>query len=125
MLSGQFWPPPQQPWAPNGPTPQAWTPPPQLSSGGSRNSWSGRKRALIAGVIAVALIGGYLVVATLAYTFPFTMSRPAAASPAVQARPPRAALTWPAALPAQVRCGDEFQDASRRHVLLVDPHAEG
>ncbi len=23
------------------------------------------------------------------------------------------------------RCGNEFQDASRRQVLLVDPHAEG
>ena len=38
--------------------------------------------------------------------------------------PPRATLTSPAALPAQVRGGDEFQDASRRQVLLVDPHAE-
>ena len=28
-------------------------------------------------------------------------------------------------LPARVRCGNEFQDASRRQVLLVDPHAEG
>jgi len=26
---------------------------------------------------------------------------------------------------ALVRCGNEFQDASRRQVLLVDPHAEG
>ena len=25
----------------------------------------------------------------------------------------------------RVRCGDEFQDASRGQVLLVDPHAEG
>ena len=24
-----------------------------------------------------------------------------------------------------VRCGNEFQDASWRQVLLVDPHAEG
>jgi hypothetical protein len=26
---------------------------------------------------------------------------------------------------ARVRCGNEFQDATRGHVLLVDPHAEG
>ena len=26
---------------------------------------------------------------------------------------------------ARVRCGDEFQDASWRQVLLVDPYAEG
>jgi uncharacterized protein YebE (UPF0316 family) len=26
---------------------------------------------------------------------------------------------------ARVRCGDEFEDASRGQVLLVDPHAEG
>ena len=31
----------------------------------------------------------------------------------------------PLAAVARVRCGHEFQDASRGHVLLVDPHAEG
>jgi hypothetical protein len=103
---GQFWPPPQQPWAPNGPTPQSWPPagappgqswpPPQPSSGGPRNSWSGRKRALIAGVTAVALIGGYLIAATFAHTFPFAKSRPAAASPAVHSPRPTPKPTHPA-----------------------------
>ena len=32
----------------------------------------------------------------------------------------------PEVLPSgRAACGDEFQDASRRHVLFVDPHAEG
>ena len=106
----QFWQPalPQQPWAPAGQAPQTWPPagappqswppagqppgqswpPPQLSSGGPGTSWSGRKRGLIAAVTAVALLGGYLIAATIAGTFPFTKSRPvAASSPAHSARP--------------------------------------
>jgi len=103
---GQFWPPPQQPWTPNGATPQSWPPagpppgqswpPPQPSSGGPRNSWSGRKRALIAGAAAAALIGGYLIAATFAHTFPFTKSRPAAASAAVHSPRPTPKPTHPA-----------------------------
>ena len=102
---GQFWP-PQQPWTPNGATPQSWPPagpppgqswpPPQPSSGGPRNSWSGRKRALIAGAAAAALIGGYLIAATFAHTFPFTKSRPAAASAAVHSPRPTPKPTHPA-----------------------------
>src|SRR5262249_50446343 len=60
MLTGQSRP-PQQPWAPNGPTPQSrppagaplgqpW-PPPEPSSGRTGNAWSGRKLGLIAGII--------------------------------------------------------------------------
>jgi hypothetical protein len=79
---GQFWQPPQ-PWAPAGQAPQSWP-----SSGGPRTSWSGRKRGLVAAVTAVALLGGYLIAATVAHTFPFTKSRPAAeSSPAHPARP--------------------------------------
>ena len=107
---GQFWqaPLPQQPWAPAGQVPQSWPPagappqswppagpppgqswpPPQLSPGAHGNSWPGRKRALIAGVTAVALIGGYLIAATVAHTFPFTKSRPAAAHSARPAPKP-------------------------------------
>jgi hypothetical protein len=80
--------------APPGPAPQRppgqfWRQPqPQPSSGGPGNSWSGRKRGLIAAVSAVALLGGYLIAATVAHTFPFTTSRPvAASSPAHPARP--------------------------------------
>jgi hypothetical protein len=84
---GQFWQPPQS-WPPAGPPPgQSW-PPPQLSSGAPGNSWPGRKRALIAGVTAVALIGGYLIAATVAHTFPFTKSRPVAAHSARPAPKP-------------------------------------
>jgi len=80
---GQFWPPTGQPPGPSWPQPQ-----PQPSSGGPGNSWSGRKRGLIAAVSAVALLGGYLIAATVAHTFPFTTSRPvAASSPAHPARP--------------------------------------
>ena len=87
----QTWPPagaPPQSWPPAGQPPgQSW-PPPQLSSGGPGTSWSGRKRGLIAAVTAVALLGGYLIAATIAGTFPFTKSRPvAASSPAHSARP--------------------------------------
>ena len=86
----QFWQPapPPQSWPPAGQPPgQSW-PPPQLSSGGPGTSWSGRKRGLIAAVTAVALLGGYLIAATIAGTFPFTTSRPvAASSPAHSARP--------------------------------------
>src|SRR6266704_2875425 len=93
---GQFWQPslPPQPWVSAGPAPQSWPPagappqswppagpppgqswpPPQPSSGGPKSSWSGRKRGLIAGVTAAALIGGYLIAATFAHTFPFTKS---------------------------------------------------
>ncbi len=107
---GQFWQPPlpPQPWAPAGPASQSWPPagappqswppagpppgqswpPPQLSPGAPGNSWPGRKRALIAGVTAVALIGGYLIAATVAHTFPFTKSRPAAAHSARPAPKP-------------------------------------
>jgi hypothetical protein len=107
---GQFWqaPLPQQPWAPAGQAPQSWPPagappqawpsagpppgqswpPPQPSPGGPGNSWSGRKRGLIAAVTAVALIGGYLIAATVAHTFPFTKSRPAAAHSARPAPKP-------------------------------------
>jgi hypothetical protein len=107
---GQFWQPPlpPQPWAPAGPASQSWPPagappqswppagpppgqswpPPQLSSGAPGNSWPGRKRGLIAGVTAVALIGGYLIAATVAHTFPFTKSRPAAAHSARPAPKP-------------------------------------
>jgi len=97
---GQFWPPalPPQFWPPAGAPPQSWPPagqppgqtwpPPQPSSGGPGNSWSGRKRGLIAAVSAVALLGGYLIAATVAHTFPFTTSRPvAASSPAHPAQP--------------------------------------
>ena len=84
---GQFWQPPQS-WPPAGPPPgQSW-PPPQLSSGAPGNSWPGRKRGLIAGVTAVALIGGYLIAATVAHTFPFTKSRPVAAHSARPAPKP-------------------------------------
>ena len=109
---GQFWQPPpspsQQSWAPAGPAAQSWPPagappqswppagpppgqswpPPQPSSGGPGNSWSGRKRGLIAGVTVVALVGGYLIAATVAHTFPFTKSRPAAASSRVHSPRP-------------------------------------
>src|SRR6266566_1658483 len=103
---GQFWQPalPQQPWAAGGPSPQSWPPagpppqswpppgqswpPPQPSSGGPGNPWSGRKRGLIAGVTAVALIGGYLIAATVAHTFPFTKSRLVAASSRVHSPGP-------------------------------------
>jgi hypothetical protein len=107
---GQFWPPavPPQSWPPAGQAPQSWPPagalprswppagqppgqswpPPQLSSGGPRTSWSGRKRGLIAAVTAVALLGGYLIAATVAHTFPFTKPRLAAeSSEAHSARP--------------------------------------
>ena len=78
---GQFWPPAGQPPGPSWPQPQP-------SSGGPGHSWSGRKRGLIAAVSAVALLGGYLIAATLAHAFPFTTSRPvAASSPAHPARP--------------------------------------
>jgi hypothetical protein len=102
---GQFWPPPQQAWVPNGATPQSWPPagappgqswpPPQLSSGGPRNSWSGGKRGLIAAATAVVLIGGYLIAATFAHTFPFATSRPAAASSAVRSARPTPKPTLP------------------------------
>jgi hypothetical protein len=93
---GQFWQPapPPQSWPPTGVPPQSWPPagqswpPPQPSPGGPGTSWSGRKRGLIAAVTAVALLGGYLIAATIAGTFPFTKSRPvAAAFPAHSARP--------------------------------------
>ena len=93
---GQFWPPalPPQSWPPAGQPPgPSWPQPqpqpqPQPSSGGPGNSWSGRKRGLIAAVSAVALLGGYLIAATVAHTFPFTTSRPvAASSPAHPAQP--------------------------------------
>ena len=87
----QSWPPagaPPQSWPPAGPPPgQSW-PPPQPSSGGPKNPGSGRKRGLIAAATAVTLIGGYLIAATFAHTFPFAKSRPvAASSPAHSARP--------------------------------------
>jgi hypothetical protein len=72
-----------QSWPPAGPSPGPSWPPPQPSSGRPRNRWPGRKRGLIAGIIAVALIGGYLIAAAFAHTFPFTKSGPAAASSAV------------------------------------------
>ena len=91
---GQFWPPalPPQSWPPAGQPPgPSWPQPqpqPQPSSGGPGNSWSGRKRGLIAAVSAVALLGGYLIAAMVAHTFPFTTSRPvAASSPAHPAQP--------------------------------------
>jgi hypothetical protein len=117
---GQFWQPslPQQPWAPAGPAAQSWPPagappqswppagpppgqswpPPQPSSGVPRNSWSGRKRGLVAAATAVALLGGYLVAATFAHTFPFTKSkgRPAAASSRVHSPRPAPRPTQPA-----------------------------
>src|SRR6266498_2329332 len=40
-------------------------------------------------------------------------------------RPETPRPAWTAYLLARGRCGDEFQDASRRQVLLVDPDAEG
>ena len=84
-LPPQSWPPAGQPPGPSWPQPQ---PQPQPSSGGPGNSWSGRKRGLIAAVSAVALLGGYLIAATVAHTFPFTTSRPvAASSPAHPAQP--------------------------------------
>jgi hypothetical protein len=114
---GQFWQPPipPQPWTPAGPAakswppaglpPQSWPPagpapgqswpPPQPSSGGPGNSWSGRKRGLIAGVTAVALIGGYLIAATGAHTFPFTKSRLVAASSRVHSPAPAPKPTHP------------------------------
>ena len=96
--AAQSWPPaglPPQSWPPAGPPPgQSW-PPPQPSSGGPRNSWSGRKRGLIAGVTAVALIGGYLIAATVAHTFPFTKSRLVAASSRVHSPGPTPKPTHP------------------------------
>jgi len=93
------WPPagaPPQSWSPAGPPPgQSW-PPLQLPSGAPRNSWSGRKRGLIAGVTAVALIGGYLIAATVAHTFPFTKSRLVAASSRVHSPGPTPKPTHPA-----------------------------
>jgi hypothetical protein len=83
---GQFWPPAQS-WPPAGSPPGPSWPPPQPSSSGPRNSWSGRKRGLIAAVSAVALLGGYLIAATVAHTFPFTTSRPVAASSAAHPAP--------------------------------------
>jgi hypothetical protein len=95
----QSWPPagaPPQSWSPAGPPPgQSW-PPLQLPSGDRRNSWSGRKRGLIAGVTAVALIGGYLIAATVAHTFPFTKSRLVAASSRVHSPGPTPKPTHPA-----------------------------
>jgi hypothetical protein len=89
--ASQSWPPagaPPQSWPPAGPPPgQSW-PPLQPSSGGPGNSRSGRKRGLIAGATAVALIGGYLIVATVAHTVPFTKSRPVAASSRVHSPGP-------------------------------------
>ena len=87
---GQFWPPalPPQSWPPAGQPPGPSWPPPQPSSGGPGSSWSGRKRGLIAAVTAVALLGGYLITATIAGTFPFTKSRPAAAHSARPAPKP-------------------------------------
>jgi hypothetical protein len=114
---GQFWQPslPQQPWAPAGlaaqswppagAPPQAWPPigpaagqswPPPSSSGGSQGSWSGRRRGLVAAATAVVLIGGYLIAATFAHTFPFTKSRPVAAASAVHSPRAAAKLTRPA-----------------------------
>jgi len=99
--AAQSWPPagaPPQSWPPAGPPPgQSW-PPPQPSSGGPRSSWSGRKRGLIAAVAAVALLGGYLVAATFAHTFPFTKSkaRPAAASSRIHSPRPAPKPTRPA-----------------------------
>ena len=97
--AAQSWPPagaPPQSWPPAGPPPgQSW-PPLQPSSGGPRNSWSGRKRGLIAGVTAVALIGGYLIAATVAHTFPFIKSRPVAASSRVHSPGPTPKPTHPA-----------------------------
>jgi hypothetical protein len=96
--AAQSWPPaglPPQSWPPAGPAPgQSW-PPPQPSSGGPGNSWSGRKRGLIAGVTAVALIGGYLIAATVANTFPFTKSRLVAASSRVHSPGPTPKPTHP------------------------------
>ncbi len=95
----QSWPPagaPPQSWPPAGPAPgQSW-PPPQSSSGGPRSSWSGRTRGLIAAGTAVALIGGYLIAATFAHTFPFTKSRPVAARSPVQLTRPTPKPTQPA-----------------------------
>src|SRR6266567_3067685 len=94
----QSWPPagaPPQSWPPAGPPPgQSW-PPPQSSSG-SRSSWSGRTRGLIAAGTAVALIGGYLIAATFAHTFPFTKSRPVAARFPVHLTRPTPKPTQPA-----------------------------
>src|SRR4029079_14488709 len=87
-LPPQSWPPTGQPPGPSWPQPQP-QPQPQPSSGGPGNSWSGRKRGLIAAVSAVALLGGYLIAATVAHTFPFTTSRPVARSS--PAHPPRPA----------------------------------
>jgi hypothetical protein len=113
---GQFWqPPPQswppaghapQSWPPAGPPPQSWPPAgpsgqswpaPQPSSGGPKNSWSGRKRGLIAAVTVAALIGGYLIAATVAHTFPFSKSRPVAAPSPVHSARPTPKPTHPAA----------------------------
>ncbi len=122
---GQFWQapqpppsqplpsPPQQPWGTSGPAPQSWPPagpPPQSwppagsppgpssqpSSGGFRSSWSVRRRGLIAAGAAVALIGGYLIAATFAHTFPFTKGRPVAASSPVHSARPAPKPTQPA-----------------------------
>ena len=119
---GQFWQPslPQQPWTPAGPASQSWPPagappqswppagpppgqswpPPQPHYGGPKSSWSGRKRGLVAGGAVVALLGGYLVAATFGHTFPFTKSRPIAASslvhsPRLTPKPTRPATPAP------------------------------
>jgi hypothetical protein len=108
---GQFWQPslPQQPWTPAGPAAQSWPPagpppqswppagpppgqswpPPQASSGGPKTSWSGRKRGLVAAGTAVALLGGYLIAATVAHTFPFTKSKPHPAAASSRVHSPR------------------------------------
>jgi hypothetical protein len=111
----QSWPPagpPPQSWPPAGSAPQSWPPAgpppgqswplPQPSSGGPGNAWSDRKRGLIAVAAAAALIGGYLIAATVAHTFPFAKAKAHAAavssplhSPRPAAQPTRPATPTP------------------------------
>jgi hypothetical protein len=109
----QSWPPggsAPQSWPPGGSAPQSWPPagppsgqswpPPQPSSGGPAKSWPDRKRGLIAVGAAIALVGGYVIAASVAHTFPFTKSRPVAATSAVHSprpapKPKRSATPTP------------------------------
>ena len=80
----QFWQPPQPPpsWPSAGAPPQSW-PPAASPAGRPASSRPGRKRGLIAAATAVVLIGGYLIAATFAHTFPFAKARPVAAASGV------------------------------------------
>ena len=56
---------------------------------------------------------------------PHGAPRPVVDPDGVEAEATLVGKVVPEYLLARVRCGHEFQDASRRQVLLVDPHAKG